>query len=273
MIRKTFGNTNYGILLLAIIFFGLAIFQHDRFNKPSFKISKQDSKVNINKDLLRMMSLGNKRMIADLIWIQTLLESDLERYTKSDLGSWMYLRFVSISELDPLFYENYLFGGQYLSIVKDDVEGAASLYERGLVHYPNDFRLNLNAGFNYYFEMGDYKNGLKCLEKIEYHPKASVAIPSIVHKLKAETGTDLETVLGLVTAQYKSSQDQELKERLLKDMYAIKAEIDLKCLNTKKQNCDTKDLHNNAYVLKGNSYAAQIPYLPYKLNRKAQRNQ
>ncbi len=116
--------------------------------------------------------------------------------------------------------------------------------------------------------MGDYKNGLKCLERIEHHPKATVAIPSIVHKLKAETGTDLHTILGLVAAQYQSTKDTELKTKLKKDMYAIKAEIDLKCLNETKLNCERLDLEGNAYLYKNQTYSAAQPFKPYKLNRR-----
>ena len=63
-------------------------------------------------------------MISSLLWTHTLLFSDYEHYKNDDLDSWMYLRFNTITDLDPRMYEAYNYGGQYLSIVKDDVFGA-----------------------------------------------------------------------------------------------------------------------------------------------------
>ena len=36
------------------------------------------SSINLNEHFIKLISVGNKRMVSDLIWIQTLLESDLE---------------------------------------------------------------------------------------------------------------------------------------------------------------------------------------------------
>lgn len=126
---------------------------------PIIVLNKQNTALNVNKNLLLFFNIGNKRLISDLLWVQTLLESDEEHYGKNDLNSWMYLRFLSISLLDPLFFENYMYGGLYLSIVKDDVLGAAEIFEKGLIYYPDNYNLNYYAGFNYYFELGDLKKG------------------------------------------------------------------------------------------------------------------
>ena len=94
-----------------------------------------------------MFSMGQKRVLADLIWIATLLESDVEHYKSDDLNSWMYLRFKTLFELDPSFLTGYRFAGKYLSIVKDDLEGAKEIFEQGLANYPQDYQLNLMLDF------------------------------------------------------------------------------------------------------------------------------
>lgn len=238
-----------------------------RISKPEIIVSKQDEAINVNKDLLRLMSFGNKRLITDLIWIQTLIESDVEHYRKRDLNNWLYLRFLTIATLDPKFYENYLYGGQFLGIVKDDLEGAKQIYDKGLAVYPDDYSLNYFAGFLNYYEIGDFKTGIKYLEKIQHHPKAPVFIESIVNKLKYEVNGDKKVAMQFLHDHYEKTEDKTLKKKLLGDLYSLKAEIDLECLNGGGKQCDTKDLYGDSYILSSGKYQAQRPYLPYKLFR------
>jgi tetratricopeptide (TPR) repeat protein len=267
MINVTKGN--HFLVVLAAAIFAVTLFIHHRFERPDLQVSKQETAINVDNTFLQMLAAGNKRLLADVIWIFTLLESDLEKYQKKDAGDWMFLRFQTIANLDPLFYENYLYGGQYLSIVKDDLEGASVIYERGIEKYPNDFALNLNAGFNYYFELGNYEAGLRLLDKIKDNPKAPVTLPSIVNKLKLETGTDPEAIFLLVYDRYQKTHDEFLKEKLYSDLYSIRAEIDLNCLNAGKANCHKQDLEGSPYIRKSDGhFHANKPFLNYRLKKK-----
>ena len=277
MILRKLGKLNFNpsqlILIMGLLFYAFALNIHSHFSKPNIVINKQDSAVNINTLFLKLFAAGNKRLIADTIWIQTLIESDTERYSGKDFGNWMYLRFLSISELDPMFYENYLYGGQYLSIIKDDLHGAALIYEKGLKYFPDDFNLNLNGGFNYYFEMGDYENGLKLLERIQHHPKAPVQIPSIVNKLKIEIGEDPKLIYLILVERYNQTRDELLKEKLKSDLYVLKAEIDLKCLNDKEIGCSSVDLNGDPYVLKDGMYISRTPFISYRIKKRIRKGE
>lgn len=265
---KHFFSKDYYILGVGIISFLIAGSIHSHYKRPITTLSKQDTALNINKHLLVFLSAGNKRLFTDLLWVQTLIESDLEHYKKKDLNSWLYLRFDTIAQLDNRFYENYIYGGQFLAIVKDDLEGANDIYRRGVLAYPEDYKLNYNAGFLNYFEIGNSKEGLKYLSKIEDHPSAPVFFKSIVSKLKVETGMDLKEIFQLVLHNYENTPDETLKKRLLADLYSIKAEIDLKCLNNSGQNCELKDLDGMPYLKVRDSYKSAKTFLPYKIKRR-----
>lgn len=236
--------------------------------KPILELSKQDTALNINNNLLLYASAGNRRLLTDLIYIQTLIESDVEHYRARDLNSWLFLRFNSVATLDPKFYENYLYGGQFLAIVKDDLEGADYLYDKGLAVYPDDYALNYGSGFLNYYELGNSEKGLKHLEKVKYHPKAPVFLVSIINKLRLETGTNLEEVFKLVLHDYETTRDETLKKRLRADLYALKAEIDLTCLNNEKSACDYLDLDGKAYIKRGETYHSPKLFVPYRIKRR-----
>lgn len=255
------------VLLFGVVVFLIAGTLNTRTEKPILELSKQETALNINKDLLVFMSAGNKRLLTDLLWVQTLLESDIEHYAKRDLNNWLFLRFNTISVLDPKFYENYLYGGQFLAIVKDDLEGSNVIYEKGLTKYPDDYRLNYNAGFLNYYEIGDHKKGLKYLSKIQDSPKAPLFLRSIINKLLVETGTDLEVVFKLVLHNFESTQDDSLKRRLASDLYAIRAEIDLNCLNLKKENCNQKDMEGFPYKFESGRFTSRREFRPFRINR------
>src|SRR5690606_13640683 len=91
---------NDAILFIASIsIFIAAIVIHYKYSPPEIKLSRQDTASNINRDLLKKVSCGNKRLISSLIWIQTLLQGDEVHYQNKDKNNWMYLRFRTIAEL------------------------------------------------------------------------------------------------------------------------------------------------------------------------------
>ena len=260
-------------LAIAFTFFAAALFINKDLQKPNIQFSKQDSAYNINQDVLRFISIGNKRLISNIIWIQTLLESDQEKYEKNDLTSWMYLRFSTIAALDPKFYENYLYGGMYLSVVKDDLEGAASLLEKGLIYYPNDYQLNYYAGFNYFFEMGDYKKGFEKLQKIENNPQTPLAVKFVISKLRFQNTKDHEVAIRFLKSTYDLTKDPGIRKKIESDIYAIKAEHDLECLNSKREHCEHLDAYGVPYIRKvDGTWQAQQDFKIYKIYRPRNKN-
>lgn len=273
MTLRTLGKLNMKhsslLSIAAVCSFLLALFFHHHSRRPEIIVDKQDSAINIDSLFLKLFATGNKRLIADLLWIQTLIESDLEHYRGNPLNNWMFIRFKNISELDPMFYENYLYGGQYLSVIKDDPEAASIIMARGLEHFPDDYSLNFNQGFNYYIELGDNEKGLIHFNRIKDHPHAPGFLTSIIIKLQHEIKGDPTITLQLLYESYKKTKDRVLKQKLHSDIYSLKATIDLKCLNEGGSNCDKRDAEGNSYLQSNGVYSAPKPFLPYKIFRQA----
>lgn len=256
------------ILITSFIFFGGAVYLHTLTERPSIEIGKQDSAINIRSDFLTALSFGNKRFYSDIIWIKTLLESDEEHFKGKKFNNWMFLRFKTISDLDPLFYQNYLWGGQFLAIVKDDPEGANFIYERGLKYYPNDYNLNYHAGFNYFYEQENYQKGYEKFSIIKDHPKTTPVLKSIIKKMEFELTFNFDSALEILKEQYASTTDEKIRERLASYIYAVKAERDLICLNSKKFDCELLDAHGFPYQLKDGKYSSLKAFELYRLKKK-----
>jgi hypothetical protein len=264
--KSIFSNSTL-LAALGSAFFLFAGFLNTQLRRPIIQLSKQETALNINNNLLLYGSAGNKMLFTDLIWIQTLIESDIEHYKKKDLNNWLFLRFNTIAVLDPKFYENYYFGGQFLGIVKDDLEGANVIYQNGLEHFPDDYNLNYNAGFLNYYEMGNFEAGLRYLTKIKNHPKAPIFITSIINKLQFEITGDKKSALALLYENYRQTKDPTLRNKLEQDIYALKATIDLECLNSNQRDCDQKDAEGRNYLRDNEGHKAPKSFRPFKLFR------
>lgn len=238
-----------------------------RINYPHIAPSNEQLKVSFSTNFLRLFALGQERLISSLLWIDTLIDADSEHYKGKDFGSWMYLRFRSISELDPYFYQNYAFGGLYLSIIKDDDFGAKDIYDRALTYYPNDLELLKNAAFHYRFELFDYRKALSLYEKASVNPDFPPYLLGIIARLRNHQN-DIEGSLEIVKEMYSKAQEgSTLKERLFNYYYSLQATIDLDCLNQKLPNCNERDISGQAYRQNLNGeYQANREIIDYKLN-------
>jgi len=267
MLIKKKGN-DFFILGSALTSFALALFFHSQKTPPKTEVSKQESATNINREFLKLFSIGNKKLISNIIWIQTLIESDNEKIKDQATHSWMFHRFKTIASLDPKFYENYLWGGMYLSIIKDDLEGAAEIYDLGLKYYPDDYSLNYNSGFNLFYEMDNIKAGLSRLEKIQNHPKAHWRIKFLVNKLKFEEEKNFEQAIEFLNLQLETVQDNFLKHKIEKDIFSLKVESDLNCLNSNLPNCNRTDPNGINYIFEKNRWRSETDGVHFKIFRK-----
>ena len=60
-----------------------------------------------------------------------------------------------------------------------------------------------------------------------------------------------------------------LAERIHNQLYSLKAELDLNCLNSKTRNkCSMTDFDNILYVIDNNIYKASKSWKPFKITRK-----
>lgn len=263
---------NYFFLALIPALFGTSYIINNKLIKPPIVISKQNQIWSLNNKMILKFNLGFKRLESSLLWISTILESDIEHYRSKDLNSWMFQRFNSISELEPKFYENYAFGGPYLSIIKDDITGASFLYKKGLSHFPDDYNLLKNAGFHFYFEAADYNEARPIYKKLKTFPLTSPAVINTLSRIEASDGNLNDAFELLSDLQQKYDRSGLIGEKIYQQRYAIKSEIDLKCLNEHKQNCQHTDLDNVPYLRSGIFFQASKKWIPYRIKKKPASN-
>lgn len=264
----------YKITLLCLLFLLTSGWINKKTVKPKLEISKQDSAINVNENILKVFSLGQKRLISDILWITTLIESDIEHYQNKDLNSWLYHRFNTIVALDQKFYNAYLFGGQYLDIIKDDLLGAKDIYLKGLSQFPNDYKLNFYAGFLFAFELRDYKIALPIYEKLVKFPQTPEYYVSIYNKLKYSSGEFSLEEIKLSLKNLLEVTDPEKKGLIHKiniELKYVQMDIDLACLNqAENSNCNKFDPNGKAYIKKNGKYIVDGDHIPFGIHHQSE---
>ncbi len=183
---------------------------------------------------LKYFTLGFNEVVADTLWVRFLQDVDLcqdglsaqkrqEEYEsrhgspgetqlrdgalssllESSTGTlkcqkgWAYSMLDSISELAPKFYLPYSFGGGVLSILAQDREGAALIFEKGLQVYPEDWNLHYKLAYHYLYELGQLEPAAAHMRKAALHG-APGWVYALAGRLYSETG---QLELGIQTLQ------------------------------------------------------------------------
>lgn len=249
---------------ITLLFLSGAFFITNRNEKPAIFVSKQQSAISINENFWLYFNLGQKRLISSLYWVATILDSDVDHYKNRDLNSWMFIRFNTISLLEPKFYENYSFGGPYLSIIKDDLTGADIIYSKGLENYPDDYSLLLNGGFHYYFEQENPTKAFPIWSKLKKLPQTPQYVISSLARIESERGNLDDSLIILKEYQSKFPKKSMIWEKVNEQIYSVKAEIDLKCLNNNLSSCSRNDWDGNPYIIVNGRFKALKEWVLYR---------
>ncbi len=182
---------------------------------------------------IKLMTFGYNESFADSLWLswsqapeecgknrilRSQFENDYKGYKSNnkkivnlDLGydrnkrkvcslGWSYLMLDAITNLATKFRYAYLTGTTILSVLVEDHEGAALLYEKALVNFPKDWKLHYGAAYHYLFELDDIPRAARLLKKA-----GQLGAPQWVFSLSSKLYTKMgQAFLGISSLeQYK----------------------------------------------------------------------
>jgi tetratricopeptide (TPR) repeat protein len=107
---------------------------------------------------MKMVSLGQEDFWADLIFIWSVQYFD--RYGSSVRDEYLFHTFDVITDLDPRFYEAYIFGDLFLSLDKR-WDLIYKLADKGLAKNPKNWLIAWDAGTYAFFQAKNYPMALK----------------------------------------------------------------------------------------------------------------
>lgn len=167
-------------------------------------------------ETLKRMALSFDALLADVYWIRTLQHFGGDRLSVERSGRYvlLYPLLDLTTTLDPRFNIAYRFGAIFLSEAWPGGPGrpdqAVSLLRKGIANDPSKWQYMQDAGFVYYWALGDFKNAAAWFQRASRVPGA----PSWLAPLAATTlaqGGDRSASRFLWQQIAKSANDDWLK--------------------------------------------------------------
>jgi tetratricopeptide (TPR) repeat protein len=178
---------------------------------------------------VRKLSLGYDSLLADIYWTRAV------QYYGSRVGTphanfdllWPLLDITTT--LDPKLIVAYRFGAIFLSETGDAGAGrtdrAIELVKRGIAANPDEWRLDSDLGFLYYWRMKDYPDAAAAYFEGSKNAKAPGWMRLMAARV-AEKGGSFETSRMIWSEISESTKDPRIRKRALEQLQGLKAEED-----------------------------------------------
>jgi hypothetical protein len=178
---------------------------------------------------VQKMSLGYDSLLADIYWTRA-VQYYGNRAGKDDAKYGLLWPLLDIATtLDPKLIVAYRFGAIFLSEPAPAGAGrtdlAIELVKRGIVRNPDEWNLNADLGFLYYWRMKDYANASAAYVQGSKNPNAPVWLKMMAARI-TEKGGSLETSRMIWSEIYESTQDKKVRTRAMEMLRGLKARED-----------------------------------------------
>ncbi|RJX19228.1 MAG: hypothetical protein C4563_08345 [Desulfobulbus sp.] len=177
--------------------------------------------------MIRAGSLEFKGIVADYLFLKLMVlhgERLLDRKELSKTERQIsYKALLQITELDPRFWDPYLFAETTFPWEGEMVAETNELLERAVLALPNDYRPNYFIWFNYYYFIKDPKKAAPYMEKASRMQGAPEYFKNLAARMRVYSG---ELQAGIVFLQQviretSSASERELLEKRLFSLQAL----------------------------------------------------
>jgi len=181
---------------------------------------------------LRVLSLGFRSLLADIVWLQFIQYYGEHRLTDRKYTH-MYHILDILTTLNPRFIRAYLLGSLLLTHDAQHPDQAKKLIRKGMYHNPDTWVLPFYYGFIHFVFLRDFTTAqvyFKLAARKPYAPDLPQRWAAFITYKKIG---DLESALELWLDLYNSSQNEVEREIARLYIMDIKSRLDIEYLNDK----------------------------------------
>lgn len=220
-------------LCLAVVLLLLVVslpFQY-KIDEERSKFNKIETTTLLSPKILKIMALGFDEFVADIYWIRSLQYFFGENLAGRDINT-AYKYFDIITELDPKFVNAYRYGGTFISdpppIGLGMLELGSKLFDKGRKNNPENFRIPLEQGFQYFIYSNDKEKAaqlfMEASEKPGLSKKRKLSLKGMSASALRDSGNN-DLAISIWKDIYKNSTSEARKKFAL---------LNIKELNTRK---------------------------------------
>jgi len=186
--------------------------------------------------IFKILTFGHLSASVDWLWMRAMADPALAKVTPGSRAA-SFTDLELASDLEPAFFVVYTAGVGMLAIVRNDVEGAKKVLEKGEhfrkfdlpnyskefqdTYWPNPWRLPLLMAYMNLFEFDDLSSAIRSFQEASEIPGSPPYLDRLVSRLNQPGGT-YEVGLRLLNFMIGTSSDDRTKEGLEKKRESLR---------------------------------------------------
>ncbi|MGA3294995.1 MAG: hypothetical protein ABSE45_13555 [Candidatus Acidiferrales bacterium] len=178
---------------------------------------------------VRKLSLGYDSLLGDIYWTRAVQYYGSRVGTRNANFDLLWPLLDITTTLDPKLIVAYRFGAIFLSEKGAAGAGrtdlAIKLVKRGIVANPDDWQLDFDLGFLYYWRMKDYPNAALAYLEASKNPKAPPWLKLTALSM-ATKGGSLKTSELIWAEIYESNQSPQIRKMAFEQLRVLRAQED-----------------------------------------------
>ncbi|MDZ7860103.1 MAG: hypothetical protein U5O15_05470 [Candidatus Krumholzibacteriota bacterium] len=198
--KRIFRNTLF-IIAAALLLVGAS----KSVEGLSGKNSKADIMYLPSSEAVKMLSLGYRNIVSDILWFKTVQYYGGYRMGKNSLRLFRHLADV-ITDLDPQFIFAYKLSAVIMAQDLGELKEGIEILRKGIENNPEEWWLAFEAGFLYYLDGSDYKESERYFRLAADMPGANERAMRFAASAAARGG-DIETSINMWRRLADSSDD------------------------------------------------------------------
>lgn len=203
-------------------------------NDASFVLPYRMPEPNLPAPFIQALSMGHWPVIVDGLWIRFLVDPSMDK-VEGDHRTAVFYDLLSASEMDSAFFDLHYFGGNLLSVLRGDHDGARILLERARLFqntdrhlrgadfiknfWPAPYSISLTLGYLYLFEFADFSKAEKIFQEASLYPRAPEYLSYLAARLRDPIKTvelGIRTTHELLRRKLSETAKNKVFERLLR---------------------------------------------------------
>ncbi len=223
-------SVRLALVAVPVLFLAIASLQ-TRIDAETRTIAQQKEELLLRSGpLLKKLSLGYDSLLADIYWTRSV------QYYGTRIGSpgekfellWPLLDITTT--LDPKLLFAYHFGAVFLSeptpTGADRADLAVELVKRGVAANPDNWGLDADLGFLYYWHLKNYQEAAAAYLDASGKPNAPIWLKMMAAQVAAK-GESFSTSRAIWTELFDTAQNPAVKKNAFQHLQSLQAQQDL----------------------------------------------
>jgi len=227
--KTTFRRVPWLSLGAMALLLGAAALLQMRIDAQASDVAAQKDELLLSSpSAIQKLSLGNEGLLADIYWTRTVqfYGSHLIAHASNYDLLWPLLDVTTT--LDPKLIVAYRFGAIFLSEPEagaNRTDLAVKLVKRGIAANPENWHLDSDLAFLYYWRLKDYPDAAATYREASQKPGAPLGLKLMAARVSAMGGS-VETSRMIWTEIYDSSKDQTVRNKAAQELELLKVQDD-----------------------------------------------